>query len=194
MVPSIEYLKSIGISSTHISRFIVHFPRFFTNKPENIQEFVRRADEMGFDRQSRMLIYAIRVLSSMSLEKWHWKLKMLQSLGFSENDALAIFRKMPLVFSASMEKIKKATELLLSEGKSDISYIVQNPYLLMLSIEKRLRPRLQVINALEKNMLIQRRPSLCTFCVISDQKFLEGFVFPYSDRLSEELKVSLLGR
>ncbi|EXC06720.1 hypothetical protein L484_021559 [Morus notabilis] len=68
-------------------------------KPERIMDFVRRADEMWFDRKSKMFLPAIRVLSSMSMENWGLKLELFGSLGFSENDILAVFRRAPQVFS-----------------------------------------------------------------------------------------------
>lgn len=89
MMPNIEFLKSCGVSSSVITKFVFKFPKFFMLKPERIMDFVRRADEMGFDRKSKMFLPAIRVLSSMSMENWGLKLELFGSLGFSENDILA---------------------------------------------------------------------------------------------------------
>ncbi|XP_059629834.1 uncharacterized protein LOC132272757 [Cornus florida] len=85
MIPNIEFLKSCGISSSQISRYAT----FFFRKPTRIREYVKRVDEMGFDRKSKTFLEAIRVISWMSIEKWELKLEVSKSLRFSEDDILS---------------------------------------------------------------------------------------------------------
>ncbi|PPD71016.1 hypothetical protein GOBAR_DD32105 [Gossypium barbadense] len=77
MMPNIEFLRNCGICSSQIVSYVFSFPRFFLLKPENIKQFVERADALGFDRNSNMFLAAIRMLSSMSEENWELKLKLL---------------------------------------------------------------------------------------------------------------------
>ncbi|KAJ7965691.1 Transcription termination factor like [Quillaja saponaria] len=184
MMPNIEYMKSIGISSSQIAKYVFNFPRFFLLKLESIQECVKRVDEMRFDMKSKMLLHAIRAMSSMTVENWNLKLKLFRSLGFTENDILTVFRRVPQVFAVSERKIKDVTELLLSVRNHDISFVVNHPELLVCSVERRLKPRLEVIEILENKNLFQKKPSLTTVCKISDKEFLVKFVIPYSDELS----------
>ncbi|WCJ17915.1 hypothetical protein M5689_000300 [Euphorbia peplus] len=62
----------------------------------------------------------------------------------SYTDILAAFRRAPQSFGASESKIKQVIQLLLSV--EDISYIASKPTLLTYSVEKRLKPRLRVLN------------------------------------------------
>ncbi|KAL5559028.1 hypothetical protein UlMin_035239 [Ulmus minor] len=183
MLPNIEFLKSCGISSSAIFRFVFKFPRFFLLKPENLVDFVRRVDELGFDRKSKMLLPAIRVLSSMTEENWEIKLELFRSLGFSQNDILQVFRRVPQVFSVSKEKIKEVTELLLLGGNLDITYVVDHPELLTCSAERRVKPRLQIIDILENKNLIKKKPSLTTLCKLTERQFSQKYVLPYSNEL-----------
>ncbi|XP_059629855.1 uncharacterized protein LOC132272780 [Cornus florida] len=145
MLPNIEFMKNCGISLSQITRCVYNCPRFFLNKPTRIRENVKRVEELGFDTKSKMFLCAIRTISSMSIEKWELKLEVFKSLGFSEDDILSTFRRQPQVFAGSEKKIKVITQLLLSTGKCDISYVVNNPFFLALSVENNLKPRLRVL-------------------------------------------------
>ncbi|KAI3465059.1 hypothetical protein Pfo_021722 [Paulownia fortunei] len=185
LLPNVEFLKSCGIPVKQIIRLMCIFPRFFLRKPETMRKFVEKADDMGVDRSSGMFIYAARVVSSMTNETWELKFKTFRNLGFSEDDILRVFRNAPMVFSVSEKKIKKVTEVLLETGKYDMSCIVNSPTSLLYSVEKRYRPRLQVLGILEKRNLIKNWPSLGTMHLISDEKFFKKFVAPYLDEVGE---------
>lgn len=185
MMPNIEFLKRCGVSSSQIVKFVFNFPRFFLLKPESLQDFAKTVEEMGFDRKSRMFLSAVRTKSSMTEENWALKLKLFRSLGFSESDILDTFRRLPQVFAVSEKKIRNIMELLLSTRRSDISYIVNHPDLLICSLEHRLKPRIQVMEILEKKNLLKKKPSLYTICKISEKRFSEKYVLPYSKELKE---------
>ncbi|KAK4390197.1 hypothetical protein Sango_2083000 [Sesamum angolense] len=183
LVPNVEFLKSCGIPFDQIVRLIPTFPRFFLLKPKLMRKSVEKADQMGVDRSSGMFIYAARVVSSMSDETWELKLKAFRDLGFAEDDILRAFRTAPMVFSVSTKKLKKITEVLLETGKYDMSCIMNTPTSLLYSVENRYRPRLQVLEVLEKRNLIKNWPALGTVNLTSDKKFFEKFVAPYLDEL-----------
>ncbi|XVF36734.1 hypothetical protein REPUB_Repub19eG0083700 [Reevesia pubescens] len=185
MMPNIELLRSCGISSSQIVSYLFSFPRFFLHKPESIKRFIKRADDMGFDRKSNMFLAAIRMLSSMSEENWELKLKLFRRLGFSEDDIMSTFRKTPQVFSVSERKIKQVTEFLLSRKNIEISFIINFPAVLICSLEHRLKPRLLVFEILENKNLLRRKVSLTTMFNMSDKRFREKFVSPYLDELGK---------
>ncbi|WCJ18872.1 Mitochondrial transcription termination factor family protein [Euphorbia peplus] len=183
MVPNIEYLKSCGICSLQIAAHVCYCPMTFINKPETFKCTVQRVDEMGVDRNSKMFIEAIRVMRSLSRENWELKWKLFSDLGFSDQNIVYAFRVYPGVFTVSGMKIKEVTHLLLSVV--DISYIAVNPRLLSLSVEKRLKPRLQVLKALESKNLLKRRPGFSAFFHLTNAMFMKRYVTPYSNELGD---------
>ncbi|KAG8377343.1 hypothetical protein BUALT_Bualt08G0023300 [Buddleja alternifolia] len=185
LVPNVEFLKSCGISMDQITKLIYTFPRFFLHKPQVMKTFVDKADAMGVDRSSGMFIHAARVAGSMTNETWELKLKTLRDLGFSEDDILRAFRNVPFVFAVSAKKIREVTELLLGTGKFDMSCIVNYPTSLLYSIEKRYKPRIQVLTILEEKNLIKKWPSLGTFHLLSDAKFFNKFVHPHLNEVGK---------
>ncbi|XP_059629842.1 transcription termination factor MTERF5, chloroplastic-like [Cornus florida] len=185
MIPNIEFMKSCGISSSQITHHLCKYPRLFLHKPTMIRENVKRVDEMGFDRKSKLFLEAIRIISSMTIENWKLKLVLLKSLGFSEDDILSVFRRQPQFFALSESKIKDTTQLFLTTGKCDISYVVNNPDLLGQSVESRLKPRLRILDVLESRNLLLKKRSLATVCRMTDKKFSEKYLLPHSDEVGE---------
>ena len=74
LVPNIELMKSCGIDQSHILKLFYNFSNFLFIRAQKFKEFVRRTDEMGADRQSKLYVYAIKTIGSMSLESWEQKL------------------------------------------------------------------------------------------------------------------------
>ncbi|GFY85822.1 hypothetical protein Acr_04g0005600 [Actinidia rufa] len=148
-------------------------------------KFIGRFNELGMDRRSKGFLNAIRTISSMTVENWGLKLELFRSLGFSEDDIVSVFRKVPRAFYVSERKIKESTHDLCGFGKSDISLIANHPELLYLSVENRLKPRLWVVEILESKNLLQKKSSLTTVCWISHKRFFEKFVLPYSNEVGK---------
>ncbi|WCJ31491.1 Mitochondrial transcription termination factor family protein [Euphorbia peplus] len=181
VVPNIKYLKSCGICSLQIASYVCNPPMFLVLKLEKLKGIVQRVDKMGVDRKSKMFIEAVKVMSNMSRENWELKLDVFRELGFSEHNILVAFRRMPSVFGSSEKKIKEVTQLLLSV--EDISYIANTPVLLGYSVEKRLKPRLRVLKALQSKNLLKKIPSLSQFLNMSDAKFIEKYVNTFSNEV-----------
>ncbi|KAK4434190.1 hypothetical protein Salat_0581700 [Sesamum alatum] len=179
MVPNVEFLKSCGIAMDSINWLMYNFPLALLNKPERLREFVDRIDEVGISRSSKMFIHAIRVRSSMTTKTWEQKLKAFQNVGFSEDDIVAAFRKAPQVFVVSEAKLKELKRVLLASGKYDVLCIINHPTSLICSIEKRYKPRLQMLGILESRNLIKDWPSFSALYKMSDEAFFKKYVGPY---------------
>ncbi|WCJ18242.1 Mitochondrial transcription termination factor family protein [Euphorbia peplus] len=171
LMPNIEYLKSCGVCSTQIPTYVSLYPLRFVVKPEKLKDIVQRVDEMGVDRKSKMFMEAVRVMGSFTKENWELKLLVFRELGFSEQNILVGFRQMPTVFASSERKLKEVAQLLLNF--EDMSYIASHPTLFGFSVEKRLKPRLRVLKALQTKNLLMKKPALLHFSCISDAEFIK---------------------
>ncbi|PIN22420.1 hypothetical protein CDL12_04869 [Handroanthus impetiginosus] len=185
LVPNVKLLESCDIPLERIVNIMYLFPRFLLNEPEVMRKSVNKADEMGVCRGCKMYIHAVRVISSMTDKTWEMKLKAFRDMGFSEDDILRAFRQAPPVFIISVKKMMKIKEIVLATGKYDISYIAKNPTFLCRSIEKWHKPRLQVLEVLERKKLITDWPAFTTMFKMSEKKFFEKFVGPYIDELGD---------
>lgn len=178
MLPNIELLEGCGITRDRIIRQLFSFPRFCLHKPANMNKFIKKVDELGCDRDSKMYLHAIRTLASMSEDNWMLKMEFFQKLGFSEKEILSMFHRRPQVFAISCRKVKNSVQAILGTGRYGLSYVYDHPEILICSVEERLKPRFQIIDILVSRNLIKKRPSLSTIYKYSDLKFFQKFVPP----------------
>uniref|UniRef100_A0A803NF38 Uncharacterized protein n=1 Tax=Chenopodium quinoa TaxID=63459 RepID=A0A803NF38_CHEQI len=150
-----------------------------------MRDCMRRVDELGLGRNSKMYIHGVRAVSSMTLEKWASKVKLFETLGFSEADILSMFRRTPQVLTVSERKILEVSKLLLSSGSVDVSYLVQHSELLIYSAAFRIKPRLDIVNVLLSKNLLQKEPRPTTLCKIGNEKFIQTFVLPYASEIGD---------
>ncbi|GFP96858.1 hypothetical protein PHJA_001829900, partial [Phtheirospermum japonicum] len=185
LVTNIEFLKSCGVAMEQIIWAMRYFRRFISSKPEHMEKFVDKVDEIGVSRNSKMFIHAVRVISSMNENTLEQKLTTFRDFGFSDDDIRAAFRNAPLVFGMSEEKIKEVKEVILAVGKYEMASIVSNPIVFMYSIEKRYKPRIKVLEVLGSKGLIEKWPCLATLCRMSDKKFYKKFVGSHLDEVGD---------
>ncbi|XP_022871970.1 uncharacterized protein LOC111391058 [Olea europaea var. sylvestris] len=185
LVANIEFLKSCGVDMEQIIKQIYNFPRFLLHSPTDMKKFVKKVDEMGTCRSSRLFIHAVRVVSSMTDENWELKLKHFSELGFSKDDILKMFKKSPPAFAVSRRKLKEVKEVLLATGRYNLSCIVNNPTSFICSVENKIKPRMQVLGILDSKNLIKKWPGLATITRMPERKFLEKFVQPHLNEVGE---------
>ncbi|KAL8523463.1 hypothetical protein ACS0TY_013426 [Phlomoides rotata] len=181
LLPNVELLKSLGIPMDRILFFLYTFPRFLLIKPDTMRKSIDKVKEMGFSQSSKTFIYAVRIIAFMSQGMWEAKLQSLRDTGFSDSDILAMFKRFPPMFYASTKKLEKIKQLLLDTGRFNMPSIVNNPGVFGCSIEKRLEPRLGILES--KNLL--KWPSLSTMYTLSEDKFFERYVRPYPDAVGK---------
>lgn len=187
MIPNIQLLRDCGVDLPQIVRYMFMSHRLFTYRPEKMRDLVERADKLGVARHS-LLLAAIRTLSSMTEENWEKKLMVFRSHGFSQDDILEIFRKMPSALATSKGKVKDVIELMrTATGDVDNSLLVRNPSILVCSVEDRLKPRLHIFRLLTSKKLLPKRTSLSRFLKLPKTEFIERYVVPYSDHLGQVL-------
>ncbi|KAL1540476.1 hypothetical protein AAHA92_24828 [Salvia divinorum] len=112
-----------------------------------------------------------------------------EELGFGQGQGCTFMVKYPPAFAVSLRKMREVTDVVVSSGKYGLASIIAYPICLCGSVEKRLRPRMRVLAALEEKMLIKKWPSLSTWFSLSDVRFFERFVKPYSDEVGHLFRI-----
>ncbi|XP_047971301.1 uncharacterized protein LOC125214349 [Salvia hispanica] len=189
MVPNIEFLKGRGVPTEQIIACLHSFSRTLLQKPGKLRRAAERAEELGARPGSGMYIHGVRVIASMSDEVWEAKLGAFRELGFSDEEIVNGFSKYPPAFAVSLRKMREVKDVLVSTGKYGVASIVAYPICFCGSVEKRLRPRIRVLAALEEKRLIKKWPSLATLCSLSDVRFFERFVKPYLDEVGHLFRI-----
>ena len=155
-------LRQCGMNISEIVGNNMYSNRLIILKPDLVKDAVKRVEELGFKRGSVMFRRALTFVAYMDKELIARKMQLLQNLGFSKADALAVVRKQPFILGLSEQKVRGNVDFLMKDVGLEVSYIVRRPVLLMYSIERRLLPRHCLLKALrEKGLLKDERDFLC---------------------------------
>lgn len=174
------------MSMQQILTICCYAPLFFLNRPGVVRKYVDRAEELGVSRGSRVFVYVVAVIGSMPNGRWERKIQAFRDiLECSEDDILRMVRRSPQVFTVSEDKLVKVRELLVGTGKYTASCIVGWPKSVMYSVEQRYKPRIEVLEMLERRDLIRAWPNLPALCKMSNDVFCKKFVSPHLDEVGE---------
>ncbi|KAL1226102.1 Transcription termination factor MTERF15 [Cardamine amara subsp. amara] len=115
-------------------------------------------------------------------------------LGFSREDCVMIVKRFPMYIGLSEETVTKKMEFLVKKMNWPLKSVVSNPAGLGYSLQKRIVPRCNVINALRsKGLLGSEMPSMSTVLSSTDEMFLNWFVMKNDKHLVPELLAIFTG-
>ncbi|XP_042513317.1 uncharacterized protein LOC122088196 isoform X2 [Macadamia integrifolia] len=175
MTPNIEILRDHGVTESNISRLMFLHPRLLIWKSEQFKWAVLRVKEMGLEPSSSPFIPAFRVLSGMKNPTWEAKLAVFSSFGWSSDDILFLFRKLPTIFGLSEKRIGAGLDFFMNKLNWTIADIMKYPGILQLSLEKRIFPRFSVIQVLLVKGLMKKK-SIGTAMRLTEDKFLNKYM------------------
>ncbi|XP_042497121.1 uncharacterized protein LOC122075955 [Macadamia integrifolia] len=193
LLHNISLLESHGIVGSQLSVLFKRQPSLFLYKESALRDQLRRVVEMGFSADSMMFVHALHTISSMSPETLRRKFELFQGFGFSEEECLAMFKKMPVLFRCSEVKLKSGIEVFMNTVGFEKTVLVQRPTCLMFSLENRTIPRYRVIEILISKRLLKKEPNIFVQVLkLTEKKFLDKFVSRFKDD-AEELLIAYKG-
>nr|XP_018674751.1 PREDICTED: transcription termination factor MTERF9, chloroplastic-like [Musa acuminata subsp. malaccensis] len=182
--PNISLLRECGISDECIARMVVLNPGFVVRKTKFIKEVMEHVEELGVPHDCGMFPHALLTVLNLSRSKCDATFATFKSFGWSQPDIVAILRKNPCIWKLSKNNISDKMTFLMKDAGCELQYIICHPWILSYSLDKRLRPRHEVINFLEQNKLLDKGHSLLYFMPLSEQKFMNKFLFPYKEKFT----------
>lgn len=177
---NIEALRKNGVPDTNISKLIMRKPGILSREAEEFQKVVEEVKEMGFDPNSPMFTHGVCAILGMKQNKWISKVAVFKSFGLSDGEINTLFVKQPMVMAQSEEKIRRALDFFLNKMKWSVDRILNNPVILLLSIEKRVVPRCFVIEQVIGEGLV-KKVSFLKALTMAEAKFLSDFVMKYQE-------------
>jgi mTERF domain-containing protein len=179
--PNFVLLRQCGLTVRDIAQLCSAKTWMLTFSPERVKEFVLRAEELGVPRSSRRFWRAVSVVASISKESTAAKLKFLKStLGCKVSTAVS---KMPSIVGLSEEYLQRKIAFLINEVGLKPQYIVGNPVLFTLSLEKRMIPRHRVMKVLQENRLLKSNMSFLSLAIPGEEAFKLRFIDCHKDAL-----------
>ncbi|XP_078149195.1 uncharacterized protein LOC144544545 [Carex rostrata] len=142
VVPNISFLQEqCSLSVCQIAQMIMLSPTLITSRPEELEVKVKRARELCVSSTSGMFLHALILINRVKQSTIDARLLYLKNLGFSQQEVSLMISKSPNLLNLSEKIVGPKMEFLIKEAVCDKLHIVRNPALLMLSLEKRLKPR-----------------------------------------------------
>ncbi|CAL9060190.1 unnamed protein product [Musa banksii] len=175
--PNISLLRECGISEQRIAQMVVTRPSLFCRTNKCIGESIKHVEELGVSRDCKMFPRVLLADMTLSRSRFDATFATLMSFGWSQPDSIAAFRRHPAIWNLSKKNLCDKMTFLMKEAGCELTYIIYRPVLLTYSLEKRLRPRYEVINFLDQNKLLDKGHNLLSLVKLSEEKFRNKFLF-----------------
>ncbi|KAM0947944.1 putative transcription regulator mTERF family [Dioscorea sansibarensis] len=186
LLPKVDTLQQNNVPMPVILKLISMHPRCLLESPTWFSNSITSLKSFGINPQSPIFAHALGVFDKLPERVWQRKLETYRSLGWSKEDVFAAFAKHPYCMSVSDEKIIAHVEFL--EGKLGWkkSYLVANPVVISLSLEKRIMPRCAVMALLVLNKVVKLKDGVrARHLMMGQQRFLDTFVSRFESDVPE---------
>ncbi|KAI5446343.1 hypothetical protein KIW84_014255 [Lathyrus oleraceus] len=183
LVPrNITMLIENGVSDSNIARLLRIRSQIF--KARDTMKFVEEVKNLGFDPSKIIFSVALIAKTSVSKNLWEEKVDAFKKWGWSDEDAFEAFRKKPYCMLTSVDKINLVMSFWVNQLGWDAMAIAKTPYILSLSLEKRIIPRVAVVQFLLSKGLTNKKASLTYPFVVSEKMFLDMFIKRFKNESS----------
>ncbi|CAL9772056.1 unnamed protein product [Musa acuminata subsp. burmannicoides] len=181
--PNISLLREHGISDECIAHMVMTTPGCF-GQIDKLKEVIKYIEELGVPRDSGKYRYALRVVMCMKRSSFDAISATLMSFGCSQPDIVAAFRKCPYVWTLSKKTICDKMTFLMKEVGFELTSIICYPVILTYSLEKRLRPRYEVLNFLKRNKLLDEGHNLVSVVRLTEEQFIKKYLFRHKEKFT----------
>ncbi|KAI3757423.1 hypothetical protein L6452_04960 [Arctium lappa] len=179
---NVMLLQSYGFSNEKIGKFVHKNARHFTQAPEWLTSKLNWVEgKQGISRDSTEFFRCFHAIASSSISAMDKKMEIYKSFGFSEDELSLLFKNQPYCFALSEDTIRDKLSFFMMELGYTPSYLVTCPSLFSLSLEKRVKPRNEVLKILKERMLAKSK-SLITLVNYPELRFL-GFLRGFEDEI-----------
>ncbi|KAD6796675.1 hypothetical protein E3N88_07571 [Mikania micrantha] len=179
---NVMLLQSYGFSDEQIGKFVhknaMHFaqpPQWLTSKLNWVES------RMGISRDSSEFFRCFYAVASNSISSMEKKMGVYRSFGFTDTELSMLFKNQPFCFALSEDTIRDKLSFFMNELGYTTSYLVTCPSLFSLSLEKRVKPRNEVLKILKERMLLGSK-SLITLVNYPELRFQD-----YLRRFEDEI-------
>ncbi|KAF9599743.1 hypothetical protein IFM89_001689 [Coptis chinensis] len=187
--PKIQILRDHGVPDSNISRFIsIEFQNLGV-KNNYFNDTVKELIAMGISPSSKGFAQALCIVSGMTKAKREVKMGVYKSFGWSDEEILMAFTRQPTCLAISEEKLRIGLDFFINRKKWEPARLAKAPNILGLSMEKRIIPRLNVIEFLISKCLLEKDMHIVTPLFLTDAKFIQKYVAKYGGRVPELLKL-----
>ncbi|GKD70449.1 mitochodrial transcription termination factor [Tanacetum coccineum] len=175
---NVEMLRMFGFSDEQIGKFVHKNAMHFTQPSEWLTSKLDWIEgKVGVSRGSSEFFRCFHAIASSSLDTMEKKMEVYRGFGFSDDELSLLFKNQPYCFALSEDTIRDKLSFFVGELEYTPSYLATCPSLFSLSLEKRVKPRNEVLKILKERMLLGSKSliTLVNYPELRFQEFLKRF-------------------
>ncbi|XP_065870180.1 transcription termination factor MTERF15, mitochondrial-like [Euphorbia lathyris] len=176
LIPNINTLRENGVPASSILLLIQADWVSIGTNPVKFGKILEEVKEMGFNPLKSQFVFAIIALTGLSKSKRDEKVAIYKRWGWSDEDIITAFKRLPSILSISEDKLMTMIDFYVNKLGLHYSVILSCPALLKYSLNKRLIPRGAVIEFLLSKGLVKLNSSITSLFTCSERRFLEKYV------------------
>ncbi|CDP01164.1 unnamed protein product [Coffea canephora] len=132
-----------------------------------------------------MFVHGFTVMSSIKQSTIDMKWGVLRSFGWSDADIHNLMRNLPYTLKVSEAKMRKSLDLFMNDLGYSPAYLASRPKIFSLSLEDRIKPRVEVMKILSEKKLKKRNASLYSVVSYSESRFIKVYLLRYKDEIPD---------
>ncbi|KAM7267822.1 hypothetical protein ACFE04_009988 [Oxalis oulophora] len=185
---NVDFLIQEGVPARNVSKLAMYNPVSVMKRPDNFVRDVKAVKELGINPKTLKFIHALRMMVQMTESTLSKKIQLFESLGWTVDETLSIFKRSPVCFCCSKEKIRNNMRFFTDTFKVDLEFIIANPVLLTYSMD-RMSKRFKILKVLESNELLKWDNKLARAMTKTEDFFLKRYVDKYEKNVPGLLKM-----
>ncbi|GAB4855174.1 hypothetical protein Ancab_023801 [Ancistrocladus abbreviatus] len=189
LCPNVTLLKEIGVPESKIGFLLFNFSRVMMIQHVEFRSLVDEVVELAFDASKTTFVLAIYVQWKVNKPTRDRCFKVYKEWGWSDDDISLAFKKSPLCLLLSGKKLMRISDFLMNKMGYTAGEIARTPFVLGLSLERRIIPRCSVLKVLFSKGLMEQNPGLSFALLCPEKKFLKYFVSKYHGITDELLSI-----
>ncbi|WJZ86937.1 hypothetical protein VitviT2T_006350 [Vitis vinifera] len=182
-------LQEFGVPKSNIAGLLMYRPMAFMVNPNLFRKNLEEVKKMGFNPSQMKFVLAIQAMRAGGESCWERKIDIYKKWGWSEEEIRLAFTKSPWCMIYSEDKIMAKMDFFVNKMGRESSLIAHRPFLIGLSLEKRIIPRYSVVQVLLSKGLINKDISLVVLFESTEKTFLERFVNAYKEEAPQLIKL-----
>ncbi|XP_060198755.1 uncharacterized protein LOC132627430 [Lycium barbarum] len=136
METNLLLFRDTVFSNVRIKKLVLRYPRYLTQKSGWVKDLLQRVEnDFRVPRDSPCFLQGFEVLSSQKKSTLKRKFRIFNSFGWSDDDVVKMFRKLPYCIALSEVRIQKALNLFMKECGFGTAYLVSHPAILAYSLD-----------------------------------------------------------
>ncbi|KAL8154442.1 hypothetical protein V2J09_012202 [Rumex salicifolius] len=179
-------LKSYGVPKEKIKMLFLRWPSLLSHNTQRLEYKLKLVEEkFGIPRTSAMFTYGISAVITLTEDKLESSIQVLRRHGWTETEISMSLRKNPSFVKSSEKSLVARLVYFMEELGCRSDYLASRPALLTYSLEKRVMPRIAVIQALKGKQLLKKDAGLYTLLSYGESKFFNMYLLPSMGELPQ---------